>query len=81
MGLRAKGWGSTMPRATLRHMRRAWLTDGIVVVVWFEVSVGLECWGECIGFVKMDFDRGCSCCDVDDVEKAVFMSFLLCEDV
>jgi hypothetical protein len=75
MGLRAKGCGSTMPRATLRHMRRAWLTDGIVVVV------GLGCWGGCIGFVKMDSDRGCSCCDVDDVEKVVFMSFLLCEDV
>lgn len=38
MGLRAKGWGSTMPRATLRHMRRAWVTEGIVVVVW------LKCW-------------------------------------
>ena len=36
MGFRAKGWGSTIPRATERHMRRAWDGDGIldcVVVV------------------------------------------------
>jgi hypothetical protein len=31
MGLRAKGWGSTMVRATVRHMRRAWDGDGILV--------------------------------------------------
>jgi hypothetical protein len=50
-------------------MRRAWVTDGIVVVVWFEVLVRLECWVGCNGFVEMDFDRGCSCCSVDEVEK------------
>jgi hypothetical protein len=34
MGLRAKGWGSTMPRDRVRNMRRAWVTEGILVVVW-----------------------------------------------
>lgn len=36
MGLRAKGWGSTMLRERVRQRRRAWVGDGMVV-----------CWGLC----------------------------------
>lgn len=35
MGLRAKGWGSTIPRERVRHMIRACVAEGIfVVLLW-----------------------------------------------
>ena len=36
MGLRAKGWGSTMLRERVRQRRRAWVGDGMA---WVEVCV------------------------------------------
>jgi hypothetical protein len=39
-GLRAKGWGSTMLRATERNMARTWVAEGIVADVVFVWLVG-----------------------------------------